>query len=100
MQKKLETVKRLAKDLNCEEPRSPDEEIGGYPFAARCLDKCRATLVGLQSDYTDGSKIPERRGHRCGGIQSVRRHGSIGRRSGTLDRRTRAKSGCSGLIGR
>src|SRR3569833_2498433 len=48
----LDKVKRLAKDLRREEPRPPSEELGGYPLAARCLDKCRATLVGWQGDFT------------------------------------------------
>ncbi len=52
MQPNLDKVRRLARDLRKEEPRSPDEELAGFPLAARCLDKCRATLVGWQGDYT------------------------------------------------
>ena len=47
-----QALKRLAKDLRKEEPRSPDQELGGFRLAARCLDKCRATLLGQQGDYT------------------------------------------------
>ena len=54
MKQNLEKVRTLAKDLRKEEPRSPDEELAGYPLAARCLDKCRASLVGWQGDYTYG----------------------------------------------
>ncbi len=52
MQPNLDKVRSFAKDLRKEEPRSPDEELAGFPLAARCLDKCRATLVGWQGDYT------------------------------------------------
>ncbi len=52
MQKNLERVKTLAKDLRHQEPRSPQEKLAGFPYAARCLDKCRASLVGLQDEFT------------------------------------------------
>lgn len=60
MNQDLEAVKRLAKDLRREEPRDPAEELGGYPGAARCLDKCRATLVGQQGDYTYACPMDQR----------------------------------------
>jgi hypothetical protein len=60
MQKNLEAVKRLAKDLRKEEPRSPQEELGGFQLAARCIDKCRATLVGSQGDYMYGCPMDQR----------------------------------------
>ncbi len=47
----LDAVKQLAKDLSREEPRSPDEELGGFPLAARALDKCRASLAGTNGDF-------------------------------------------------
>jgi hypothetical protein len=52
MEKNLEKVKEQARDLRNEEPRSPSEELAGFPGGARCLDKCRATLVGWQGDFT------------------------------------------------
>ena len=52
--KNLEGVKTFAKDLRREEPRSPSEKLGGYEKAARCLDKCRATLVGWQGEFVYG----------------------------------------------
>jgi hypothetical protein len=52
--KNLEAVKKLAKDLRREEPRDPSERLGGLEKAARCLDKCRATLVGQQGDFIYG----------------------------------------------
>lgn len=51
MEANLDKVKRWAKDLRREEPRPPEEELAGYPLAARCLDKCRASLLGWQGDY-------------------------------------------------
>lgn len=52
--KNLEAVKKLAKDLRREEPRDPTERLAGFPKAARCVDKCRATLVGWQGDFVYG----------------------------------------------
>jgi hypothetical protein len=50
----LELVKKQAKDLRREEPRSPSEKLAGYEKAARCLDKCRATLVGWEGEFIYG----------------------------------------------
>ncbi len=44
-------VKALALDLTKDYPRSPRATIGGYVLAARCLDKCRATLAGTAGEY-------------------------------------------------
>ncbi|EEF61868.1 DUF5069 domain-containing protein [Pedosphaera parvula] len=54
MNANLDKVKKMARDLRQEEPRSPDAELGGHQLAARCLDKCRATLVGWQGDFKYG----------------------------------------------
>ena len=59
MESNLNAVKKLARDLRSEEPRSPDEELGGFPLAARCLDKCRASLVGWQGDFTYGCPMDQ-----------------------------------------
>ncbi len=48
---KLEAVRRLAKDLTRDKPRSPRQELGGYPIAARALDKCRASLAGINGEF-------------------------------------------------
>lgn len=48
----LDAVKALAPDLNTQEPRPRAEELGGFKGGLRALDKCRATLVGSQADYT------------------------------------------------
>lgn len=47
----LDKVKSLAKDLRRQDPSAPDQELAGFPLAARCLDKCRAELVGWQGEY-------------------------------------------------
>ena len=52
--KNLEAVKKLAMDLRTQEPRSPSEKLAGFEKAARCVDKCRATLVGLQGEFIYG----------------------------------------------
>jgi len=51
MKPDLSKVKTLAKDLTKTYPRSPRELLGGYVIAARCADKCRAFLLGLNGDY-------------------------------------------------
>ena len=51
MKPDLTKVKTLAKDLTKTYPRSPRELLGGYVIAARCADKCRAFLLGLNGDY-------------------------------------------------
>jgi hypothetical protein len=53
MQENLEKVKLLARDLRNgkEFPRSPREKLGGYVIAARCVDKCRAFLLGMNGEY-------------------------------------------------
>jgi hypothetical protein len=51
MKPDLEKVKKLAKDLRSGYPRSPREKLGGYVIAARCVDKCRAFLSGINGDY-------------------------------------------------
>jgi hypothetical protein len=51
MKTDLEKVKELAKDLRKGYPRSPREKLGGYEIAARCVDKCRAFLLGMNGEY-------------------------------------------------
>jgi hypothetical protein len=52
-------LKSLAKDLRKDEPRPAHEELGGEQYAARALDKCRASLVGLNGDYTFGCPMDQ-----------------------------------------
>lgn len=60
MMQNSEIVKLLAKDLTKDYPRSPRETLGGYVLAARCLDKCRATIVGTQGEYHYDCSLDER----------------------------------------
>lgn len=47
-----EKVRKLAKDLRKDYPRSPREKLGGYVIAARCVDKCRALLLDMNGEYS------------------------------------------------
>lgn len=47
----LDAVRELAKDLSREEPRDPEETLGGFELGARALDKCRASLVGTNGEF-------------------------------------------------
>ncbi len=51
MKQNLDRVKKLAKDLRKVYPRSPREKLAGYVIAARCVDKCRAFLPGMNGEY-------------------------------------------------
>jgi hypothetical protein len=44
-------LRKFAKDLTKDFPRSPREKLAGYVLAARALDKCRAELCGTQGEY-------------------------------------------------
>lgn len=55
-QTKLES---LAKDLRTEEPRYGNDELAGFKGGARCLDKCRATLVGRNGDFAYGCPMDQ-----------------------------------------
>lgn len=57
--KDLEKVKELAPDLRNAEPRSPHEELGGEPHAARTLDKARATLAGINGEFKFGCPMDQ-----------------------------------------
>lgn len=46
-----EKLQSLVMDLRKEPPRSPREVLGGYVILARCLDKCRAFLLGMNGEY-------------------------------------------------
>ena len=51
---KIDDLKRLAKDLRQEQPRSPDEPLGGFKGAARLVDLGRAALLGWEGEYPFG----------------------------------------------
>lgn len=59
MQTDIDKLKKLAKDLRKEEPRSGSEELAGFEGAARALDKCRASLVGWNGEYTYGCPLDQ-----------------------------------------
>ena len=40
-----------AMDLRTTFPRSPRETLGGFVLAARAVDKCRASLCGVNGEY-------------------------------------------------
>ena len=51
---------QYARDLRKEEPHSPDDTLAGYRLGARCLDKCRATLLGWQGEFQYGCPMDQR----------------------------------------
>lgn len=38
-------------DLTKQFPRGGEEQLGGYPWLPRCIDKCRAYTEGTLGDY-------------------------------------------------
>ena len=56
----LDAVRRLAKDLEKEKPRSAHDRLGGFELAGRALDKCRATLAGTNGDYEFNCPLDQR----------------------------------------
>jgi len=59
MNQDLEKVRQYARDLRVKEPRSADEELAGFAMGARCLDKCRASLLGWQGEYRYGCPLDQ-----------------------------------------
>lgn len=54
-----EKLEGLATDLRKEEPRHASERLAGYEGAARCLDKCRASLLGWEGEYRFGCPMDQ-----------------------------------------
>jgi len=52
-------LKTLAKDLRKEEPRHVSKRLAGFDGAARCLDKCRATLLGWNGEFQYGCPMDQ-----------------------------------------
>ncbi len=44
-------INKLVIDLRVKPPRSPRELLGDFVILARCIDKCRAFLVGKNGEY-------------------------------------------------
>lgn len=77
--KNLEAVGKLAKDLRREEPRDPSEKLAGFEKAARCVDKCRATLVGQHGDFIYGCPMDRSFLDRAGvGVEEFRQFVATG----------------------
>ena len=54
-----EKLEKLTVDLRHQEPRLASEQLAGFDGAARCLDKCRASLLGKAGDYTFGCPMDQ-----------------------------------------
>lgn len=52
-------LKTLAKDLRKQEPSHVSKRIAGFEGAARCLDKCRATLLGWNGEFNYGCPMDQ-----------------------------------------
>ena len=52
-------LKTLAKDLRKEDPRHVATRMAGFEGAARCLDKCRATLLGWNGEFQYGCPMDQ-----------------------------------------
>lgn len=59
MNTNMDEVKKWARDLRKEEPRPAGEKLGGFPLGARCLDKCRASLLGWDGEYRYGCPMDQ-----------------------------------------
>ncbi len=46
-----EKLQQWVRDLRQESPRGPRTMVGGFVILARCVDKCRAELLGVNGDY-------------------------------------------------
>ena len=44
-------LRRWAVDLRTGAPRSPRDTVGGFVIVGRCVDKCRASLLGINGEY-------------------------------------------------
>lgn len=84
--KNLEAVKKLAKDLRREEPRDSSQKLGGFEKAARCVDKCRATLVGQQGDFIYGCPMDRSFLDRAGvGVEEFKQFVATGATDGDVE---------------
>lgn len=85
--KDLEAVKKLARDLTREEPRDPSEKLAGFEKAARCVDKCRATLVGQQGDFIYGCPMDRSFLDRAGvGVEEFKQLVATGATDGEVEK--------------
>lgn len=54
------SVHEMARDLRHRAPRSPYERIAGFALLARCIDLCRAHLVGKLGSYRFNSSLDQK----------------------------------------
>ena len=59
MERNDQKLRQFGKDLRRQEPRDADETLAGFEGAARCLDKCRASLLGLEGEYQYGCPMDQ-----------------------------------------
>ena len=59
MERNDEKLRQFGKDLRRQEPRDADDTLAGFVGAARCLDKCRASLLGLEGEYQYGCPMDQ-----------------------------------------
>jgi len=52
-------LEKLAKDLRKEEPRPAHVKLANFEMAARTLDKCRASLLGIEGEYRFGCPMDQ-----------------------------------------
>lgn len=89
----LEAVKKLAMDLRREEPRDPSEKLGGFEKAARCVDKCRATIVGQQGDFIYGCPMDRSFLNAAGlGVEEFKQYVATGVTDEQIDKFIREKA--------
>ena len=55
-----ENVKSLARDLRTGDPRNAKDPLGGFEGGMRALDKCRATLAGINGEYQFNCPLDQR----------------------------------------
>ena len=59
-------MNKQGKDLTKEAPRSPKTRLGDYLILARTLDKCRASLLGIEGDFRFGCPMDQEFFHEAG----------------------------------
>ena len=59
MKMNRDKLESLAKDLRREDPRPAHQKLAGFEMAARTLDKCRATLLGIEGDFRFGCPMDQ-----------------------------------------
>ena len=83
MEKDLERVKHWARDLRSGSPRSPEEELAGFPGAARCVVSLELRDGMLELTVKDdGGGLPDQMASDTVGIEGMRERALLVR--GTL----------------